>query len=81
MRKQDRLQKEALESCKFRGHKMTRFKKMGKPLSFSHSQCNKCGKNVYVHTNPPPNGIEISGEAVALGCDILTPLWRKKGDG
>ena len=32
--------------------------------------CKTCGKNAWVATNPAPNGIEISGEAVALNCNL-----------
>lgn len=67
MRKQDRLQKEALRSCKFRGHDMTPFR--GNDFTVTTSHCVKCLKTVWVDTKPPPNGIEISGEAVALGCE------------
>lgn len=79
MRKQDRLQKEALESCKFRGHEMKRFMKFTK--TFSVSLCRKCGKEAFVNAKPPPNGIDISGEAVALGCEVIKPLWVKQPKG
>lgn len=77
MRKQDRLQKEALESCKFRGHEMTIFTRYGNSAAVSH--CVHCLKNVYVDTNPSPNGIEISGEAVALTCEPMRQR-REGGD-
>ncbi len=70
MRKIERLRLEALETCKFRGHKMERFEHFHGPLSkIAHSQCKVCGKTVAITTHPPPNGIAIGGEAVALGCD------------
>lgn len=31
-------------------------------------QCPSCGRGARVDTRPPPNGIDVSGEAVALGC-------------
>ena len=30
--------------------------------------CVDCGRMAFVDTHPAPNGIDISGEAVALGC-------------
>lgn len=63
MRKIEELKREALESCKFRGHKMKRF------LDFdglSVSVCKICEMEVAVI--PHPYGIEIGGEAVALHC-------------
>jgi hypothetical protein len=69
MKKWDELKKSALESCNFRGHKMGIFgftlKQRG---MIGGSTCKKCGKMVFLNTNPLPNEIEISGEAVALHC-------------
>jgi len=66
MKKLERLRKEALESCKFRGHKMRPFDRTSR--HWWYSECHICGKHVLVNDNPTPNGIEISGEAVALSC-------------
>ena len=68
MKTYDKLRKEALESCRFRGHKMLRFKKYGAYKDKGHSICEKCAKSVWIDCAPPPNGIDVSGEAVALGC-------------
>jgi hypothetical protein len=68
MKKIDTLRKSALESCKFRGHQMKPFKHFDKITAFS--VCRVCGKSVAISTNPPPNGIDIGGEAVALGCRL-----------
>jgi len=65
MKKIDRLRKEALEACRFRGHKMTRFIRFG-DIALSH--CRICEKAVGIDAHPLPNGIEIGGEAVALSC-------------
>ena len=70
MKKMNRLINEALQSTKFRGHDMTRFKHGGyydSAISF----CKICGASVSVCTNPPPNGIDIMGNAVALNCPVL----------
>lgn len=75
MKKINRLQREALESCKFRGHDMKKFqhRKNGRMdggfAELSFSVCKKCGMEVHCDTHPAPNGIDISGEAVALHCE------------
>lgn len=66
MKKIERLKKEALESCKFRGHEMGRF--IGDNKS-AISHCKLCDRSVSVNTNPLPNDIDIGGEAVALCCE------------
>lgn len=78
MRKIDRLRKEALQSCNFRGHKMTRFytfnwqyagsKVMGIIPHSAYSTCKICGARVDINTTPAPNQIDIGGTAVALNC-------------
>lgn len=67
MKKIERLRLEALESCQFRGHKMRPFSR--KYRHWWDSKCKICGKAVCVNDDPAPNGIEISGEAVALNCN------------
>ena len=63
-----RLRKGARKSAKARGHQLGRFS----PLSgsgwniSSYSLCVVCGREASVSPTPPPNGIDISGEAVAL---------------
>ena len=66
MKKLERLRKEALESCVFRGHKMRSFSR--KYRHWWNATCKICGKEVYLNDEPAPNDIEISGEAVALHC-------------
>lgn len=69
MRKLERLRREALDSCNFRGHTMTRFVTLRPRLrTMKCATCKVCDKGVYVNPKPYPNEIEISGEAVALGC-------------
>jgi len=67
MRKIERLKREALESCRFRGHKMEHFKNYGN-ISKAYSQCKVCLETVAINAYPLPNSIEIGGEAVALYC-------------
>ena len=66
MLKIERLRKEALESCKFRGHTMKSFSRRYR--YWWNSECRVCGMYVDINDNPLPNEIDISGEAVALHC-------------
>jgi len=66
MTKVQRLIKEAKESCTFRGHQMKPFSHKYK--KWSSSECKVCGMGCNVNTDPAPNEIDISGEAVALHC-------------
>lgn len=66
MKKIEKLRREALESCKLRGHKMKSFSR--KYRHWWYSECKDCGMTVFINDNPVPNDIEISGEAVALNC-------------
>jgi hypothetical protein len=72
MRKIERLRLEALESCRFRGHKMGQFitlaSRNGQAL-VRVAYCTMCNKQVAIDSHPTPNGIEIGGEAVALECE------------
>jgi len=67
-RNEDMLQlaNKALESCKFRGHRMGNFHKTGEHTAYA--KCERCGMEVDINTKPLPNEIDISGEAVALSC-------------
>jgi len=65
-----RLKKEAKEAAIFREHDMTRF------VSTNHGQeyiatCKRCRRCVIVMENPPVNGIEIHGGAVAVNCSSI----------
>lgn len=69
MRLRDRLRKDALESCQWRGHEMTRFEWNDNSTSSSGSAtCKKCWCTVSVDPNPAQNSIEIWGSAVAINC-------------
>ncbi len=62
------LQADALAACARRGHTM------GEYIRFSptHGECvcATCGAYVQVDSNPPSNGIDIGGNAVALNCPV-----------
>ena len=71
MRKIERLRKEALESCEWRGHQMRKFERAQKWLRGSQnglSMCQTCGAWVVINANPAANDIDIGGPAVALIC-------------
>lgn len=65
MRRITRLKREAIDSCKSRGHDMGRFAS----FIFTHTaECKKCKMWVQVDERPLPNGIEIGGTAVGRNC-------------
>ena len=56
----------AEDTASWRGHKLKRWGRISDTLY--RAACSVCGMEVDVNTNPPPNGIDISGEAIALDC-------------
>jgi len=73
----DDLIQSAQESIRFRGHTEPKDcwqQTYGKPFAARNArrvwlyECAVCGKHCQVDTKPPPNGIDIGGPAVALGC-------------
>lgn len=70
MRTIDRLKREAKQSCAYRGHDMSRFRKMDFWSKCAESICRTCKATVHVDAKPAPNSIDIAGEAVALNCPI-----------
>ena len=67
MNKIVRLRREALASCNARGHTMSIFTHRIYGDS-AMANCMICGMKVYINANPPANGIDIHGEAVAIHC-------------
>ena len=61
------LKKQAVDTCKARGHKMGRFVTLDK-RGIAQAVCKFCGMSVMVDTHPAPNSIDIAGNAVALNC-------------
>ncbi len=61
------LQREGLEAARWRGHRMGAWRcpDLWGP---TFSVCQVCGARLQVDPNPPPNGIDISGDAVAINC-------------
>jgi len=71
MRKIERLRREALESCIYRGHKMRPFSRQYR--HWWDSECKDCGMAASINDEPAPNDIDIGGEAVALNCPGVKP--------
>ena len=63
------LRKDAKDTATWRGHDMGRFDRFGV------STCHKCEAWVQVDAKPAPNGIDIGGPAVAIGCENY-PYWK-----
>jgi hypothetical protein len=81
MKTYNELKKEAITACNFRGHKMGEWGftiHAGGMGIRGGSICKKCGKGVQIDTNPPPNGIDIGGEAVSLCCKNLKTTRREE---
>ena len=74
-----RLRGEAIKSCENRGHEMKRFEFhpywTNDERVVASSVCLICDMMVEVDTSPPPNGIDIGGEAVALNCGNIGGKW------
>lgn len=75
MTKYNKLRLKALESCKFRGHIMSRFSHHefvtasgAEKWWVADARCHVCGAICCIDTNPLPNSITISGGAVAVHC-------------
>jgi len=64
------LRKQARKAAKMRGHQLGKFTHLIGTGWNAHSVaiCTKCGVDVAVYPDPAPNGIDIAGEAVAVGC-------------
>ena len=65
----NRLKADAKASAQWRGHDMGPWHDNSHKTAECH--CLSCGRGVWVDAKPAPNGIDISGEAVALGCNKL----------
>lgn len=65
----NRLKSDARASAQWRGHDMSEWRNTSHKNAESH--CLTCGRWAFVDAKPAPNSIDISGEAVALGCNKL----------
>jgi hypothetical protein len=57
----------ARESAEYRGHSLARFTHNRKTQAYAYCETG-CGMGAFVDTKPAPNGIDISGRAVAVNC-------------
>jgi transcription elongation factor Elf1 len=65
-----KLKTEARKSATNAGHTMGPFHtiKRATKRTVAEALCVKCGAYVQVDTNPPPNGIDISGDVFGKTC-------------
>ncbi len=64
------LKQSAMESAKFRKHRMSKFvSSPGTRKESATSMCLDCTASVTVQTKPAPNSIDIGGAAVAVNCE------------
>jgi len=63
----ERLEDEALAAASVRGHKMGEWRELTR--SSAEALCARCRASLVIDTDPPANGIDIGGDAVAVGCD------------
>jgi ribosomal protein L40E len=66
-----KLKHEAEEAATFRGHRLGKWGMTGEygRKDMYRAVCKKCGAEVDITANPKPNEIEISGEAITIGCN------------
>lgn len=75
----EKLKREATATAKFRGHKLN----WKEPFRYQSgrllqdAKCQVCGAWVQVDTFPPPNGIDIAGDALVLHCPAPNRKLRK----
>lgn len=63
------LKASARRSAEFRGHRLGNFKSYGKTSAMAMCKNSGCYCVAHVEINPRPNGIDISGNAVAINCE------------
>lgn len=73
MTKLENLKREAEEACRWRDHTMSRWKSSDYWPKTATASCKACGASVTVQVNPPLNGIDIGGDAVAINCHPVAP--------
>jgi hypothetical protein len=65
------LAQQATRIAEWRGHELCAFHWEETPSTFriiGSASCTTCEKGVVVNTDPVPNDIDISGQAIALNC-------------
>lgn len=88
--KREALKSRAIQSATARNHRLGAWTDYDDYRACA--KCEVCGKEAYVDGNPAPNGIDVSGEAVALDCsrdcvrririsyDVVMPESAEDGD-
>lgn len=63
------LARQATRAAEFRGHRLGAWlwRQYG-AARVGNAVCLDCQREAFVTTKPAPNGIDVSGEAVALNC-------------
>lgn len=66
------LQELATKGAEWRGHWLGKWRKAETMAGYTvyTSRCVNCGAYVQVCPDPPPNGIDIGGDAVAVNCPV-----------
>jgi hypothetical protein len=65
------LARQATRAAESRGHRLGAWlwrNYADGAIRNGHAICLDCGREAFVATNPAPNDIDVSGEAVALNC-------------
>lgn len=80
----DRLMREARKSMRARGHEPTTKDNAQAKTDAQASKrvtisCKRCNLTAEVICKPQPNDIQISGEAVALNCNVATKSALQRG--
>lgn len=60
------LAHQAESAARWRGHRLGNWQNVSETSAIA--ECQDCGRQVAIDTNPPANGIDIGGEVVALNC-------------
>ena len=69
MSRLQQLMNEAASAASFRGHVLLVWDEPHDGARRANGACAECGAQVSVDTAPAPNGIDIGGAAVAIGCN------------
>lgn len=76
----DRLKREARTAAMWRGHNLGRFVTATATRAYATCQNEGCTAGVSVDTHPAPNGIDIGGDAVAVGCPVRVNAVQAEKD-
>lgn len=66
--KLERLKAQGARAAKLRGHRLGAWQDV-RAGGIAHAACEVCGALVVADSKPAPNGIDLAGRALAVGCD------------